>query len=412
MHRYDIKGRKLVVKEVSIFMHYMYIYNLARNDENLYFSTQFLESLGINGPLVTRVFVANLDYKVDEKKLLEVFKLAGKVLHVELGKDKDGKSRGFGVVEYDHPVESVQAISMLHNQQLYDRRMTVRLDRANEPDMPPKLPEGLKGIGMGLGAGGNRLLDVARNIPNVQANNPPVVNPISAPVLAAGAFGAGLNNVVPAQLASALSNTNAAALQASLAGAGLGANLTTSSLLNSSLTSELASNLNNFGGGVGSLSGLQASLAGGQGNNTFTPRGLSKLDNDIGFGGNNAFGGSNFGGGGRDFDGGFNRGDSDRVSGGGGGFSGNQGQSGGGNRQNSNGSRQMSDTILIGNLPPNTTWQMLRDKFQDAGEVKFAEMRGADMGMVRFASEWDAERAVTMMNRSRIDGRTIDVRLY
>jgi len=83
-----------------------------------------------------------LDYKVDEKKLLEVFKLAGKVLHVELGKDKDGKSRGFGVVEYDHPVESVQAISMLHNQQLYDRRMTVRLDRANEPDMPPKLPEG------------------------------------------------------------------------------------------------------------------------------------------------------------------------------------------------------------------------------------------------------------------------------
>lgn len=150
--------------------------------------------------------------------------------------------------------------------------------------------------------------------------------------------------------ASALSNTNAAALQASLAGAGLGANLTTSSLLNSSLTSELASNLNNFGGGVGSLSSLQASLAGGQGNNTFTPRGLSKLDNDMGFGGNNAFGGSSFGGGGRDFDGGFNRGDSDRVSGGGGGaFSGNQGQSGG-NRQNSNGSRQMSDTILIGNV--------------------------------------------------------------
>ena len=54
---------------------------------------------------------------------------------------------------------------------------------------------------MGLGAGGNRLTDVARNIPNVQPNNPPVqvVNPISAPVLATGAFGTGLNNV-PAQL--------------------------------------------------------------------------------------------------------------------------------------------------------------------------------------------------------------------
>jgi len=150
--------------------------------------------------------------------------------------------------------------------------------------------------------------------------------------------------------ASALSNTNAAALQASLAGAGLSANLTTSSLLNSSLTNELASNLNNFGGGVGGLSGLQASLAGGQGNNSFAPRGLSKLDNDIGFGNSN-FGGSNFGGGSRDFDGGFNRGDSDRVSGGGGGgFSGNQGQSGVSNRQNSNGSRPISDTILIANV--------------------------------------------------------------
>lgn len=148
--------------------------------------------------------------------------------------------------------------------------------------------------------------------------------------------------------ASALSNTNAAALQASLAG-GLGANLTTSSLLNSSLTNELASNLNSFGGGVGSLSGLQASLTGNQGNNSFAPRGLSKLDNDMGFGGNNAFGGSNFGSL-REFDGGFNRGDSDRVSGGGGGFSGNQNQSVGGNRQTSNGSRPLSDTILIGNV--------------------------------------------------------------
>lgn len=58
---------------------------------------------------------------------------------------------------------------------------------------------GLKGIGMGLGAGGNRLTDVARNLPSIQPPNPPVVNSISGPVLATGAFGTGLNNV-PAQL--------------------------------------------------------------------------------------------------------------------------------------------------------------------------------------------------------------------
>ncbi|XP_058795800.1 myelin expression factor 2 [Phymastichus coffea] len=450
MHRFDIKGRKLVVKEDYDVERDKYgRLSTGRNNErnrddrfrdqprlssvrqnisshtggsigggnggnsenkfgNTYgLSAQFLESLGISGPLVTRIFVANLDYKVDEKKLLEVFKLAGKVLHVELGKDKDGKSRGFGVVEYDHPVESVQAISMLHNQQLYDRRMTVRLDRANEPDMPPKLPEGLKGIGMGLGAGGNRLTDVARNLPSVQPANPPVVNPISGPVLATGAFGAGLNNVVPAQLATALTNSNAAALQASLA-TGLGANLATTSLLNNSLTNELASNLNSFGQGAASLASLQASLA--QSSNTFAPRGLSKLDNDVSFGNNNTFGNPTFGGN-RDFESSFNRNENERVSVGGATFSTNPHQAGN-NRQTTNGSRQMSDTILIGNLPPNTTWQVLRDKCQDIGEVKFAEMRGADVGMVRFASEWDAERAVSMMNRSRFDGRTLEVRLY
>jgi RNA recognition motif-containing protein len=56
-----------------------------------------------------------LDYKVDEKKLKEVFRLAGKVVSAELSLDKEGKSRGFGVVEYEHPVEAVQAICILFN---------------------------------------------------------------------------------------------------------------------------------------------------------------------------------------------------------------------------------------------------------------------------------------------------------
>lgn len=56
-----------------------------------------------------------------------------------------------------------------------------------------------------------------------------------------------------------------------------------------------------------------------------------------------------------------------------------------------------NDTFFSFQLPPNTTWQVLRDKCQDIGEVKFAEMRGTDLGMVRFASEWDAERAVCIL---------------
>lgn len=65
-------------------------------------------------------------------------------MDVELSVDKDGNSRGFAVVEYQHPVEAVQAISMLDHQMLFDRRMTVRMDKITKE----KLPDGLGGIGM------------------------------------------------------------------------------------------------------------------------------------------------------------------------------------------------------------------------------------------------------------------------
>lgn len=112
-----------------------------------------------------------MDYKVDAKKLKQVFKLAGKVVSLEVSLDKDGNSRGFGVVEFDHPVEAVQAISMFDRQTLFDRRMTVRLDRVPEKSEGIKLPEGLKGIGIGLGPNGEPLKNVKFNLPNVQ-NNP------------------------------------------------------------------------------------------------------------------------------------------------------------------------------------------------------------------------------------------------
>ena len=45
------------------------------------------------------VLLEQLDYSVDDIQLREVFKVAGKVMNVEISKDQEsGKSRGFGVV--------------------------------------------------------------------------------------------------------------------------------------------------------------------------------------------------------------------------------------------------------------------------------------------------------------------------
>lgn len=40
--------------------------------------------------------------------------MAGKVRNIDLAVDKDGNSRGFAVIEYDHPVEAVQVYKVLN----------------------------------------------------------------------------------------------------------------------------------------------------------------------------------------------------------------------------------------------------------------------------------------------------------
>ncbi|KAF4528842.1 hypothetical protein B566_EDAN014561, partial [Ephemera danica] len=431
-------------------------------------SPAFLESLGIKGPLVNRVFVANLDYKVDEKKLQEVFKLAGKVMSAELNKDKEGKSRGHGVVEYEHPVEAVQAISMLHHQMLFDRLLTVRMDRVNEKteNQPPKLPDGLRGIGMGLGEGGKALQDVSRSLPtnlqNAQMQNmgmaalqgtgmPGMPNQAPMGGLAGmgnlpGSVGMGFSGN-PAGMGG-LGGVMGSSLGSSLGGlgSGLGGGLGLgggSGGLGGMLGSSLGQGGNDLGlssgglgvgglggsgmgsGGLGasglgssglSAGGLGASGYGGNGSsglggmggsNAYMSGGLGSMSGSGSFmgaggvGGNSGFGmgGSNNAGqayGNRNFDmpNSFNAMDDREFRGG--------NFNNGPIKMEPNMDRKPpeSDTIVVRNLSQSVTWQMLRDKFREFGDVKFAEIRNKDTGLVRFSSAREAQRAVGLSTKS------------
>ena len=47
------------------------------------------------------------------------------------------------IIEYDHPLEAVQAVSMFNEQQLYDRIMAVKIDlkdESNDDGRSMKLP--------------------------------------------------------------------------------------------------------------------------------------------------------------------------------------------------------------------------------------------------------------------------------
>ena len=266
-----------------------------------------------------------LEYNVDKKKLKEVFRLAGRIIRVDLHTDKDGRSRGFAIVEYDHPVEAVQAISMFHNQVLNDRPMSVRIDRANET---LKLPEGLKGIGMGLGTNGEPLRDVARNLPSIVNNSQPsnpgagILGAVPNQALQMANALSGLNSVVSGSPFGNLSTSSSVLQAANLAGmGGLASNLLNNADL--SLASNLVSNplvqnssqlaaLGGSGGGSGSMGqGLTSNNSNSQSfsreNNSFSSqnsnfnqnpsyssgRGFQNYDSKGSSGGGFSFGGNN-----------------------------------------------------------------------------------------------------------------------
>ena len=52
------------------------------------------------------------------------------------------------------------------------------------------------------------------------------------------------------------------------------------------------------------------------------------------------------------------------------------------------------DSIIIRNLPMDCNWQVMREGFSHCGEIKFAEMKDRGSGIIRFANERDAERAI------------------
>ncbi|KAM3965441.1 uncharacterized protein ACR2FA_000275 [Aphomia sociella] len=131
-----------------------------RTNETYGLSMSFLESLDIKLPLTSRIFVANLPKEMNEAKLRELFGLAGQVVDVVMLKKTDTKV--MATIEFDHPVEAVQAISMFDGHEYMDRKLIVKKDRKQNA-YNRSLPANLKTIGPGLGPNGEPLRGV-RNV--------------------------------------------------------------------------------------------------------------------------------------------------------------------------------------------------------------------------------------------------------
>ncbi len=76
----------------------------------------------------------------------------------------------------------------------------------------------------------------------------------------------------------------------------------------------------------------------------------------------------------------------------------------------------MAKKLYVGNLSYNTTGDMLKDTFSQAGTVESATVisdkfsgRSKGFGFVEMSSDDEATKAIEMFNGKEIDGRTVTV---
>lgn len=103
------------------------------------------------------LFVGRLAYEVTERKLLREMETYGPVKDLKLVKDKDGKSRGYAFVEYEHEEDMKRAFRAADAMRIEGREIVVDVERGHT--VPNWLPRRLGG-----GLGGTRYVDTCTTI--------------------------------------------------------------------------------------------------------------------------------------------------------------------------------------------------------------------------------------------------------
>ena len=81
------------------------------------------------------IYVGNLDYRVDDQDLVEVFEDYGTVNQTKVITDRDsGRSKGFGFVTMDSKAEAQNAIEELNGATYEERRIVVNEAKPKKSD--------------------------------------------------------------------------------------------------------------------------------------------------------------------------------------------------------------------------------------------------------------------------------------
>ncbi|RVE43614.1 hypothetical protein evm_011734 [Chilo suppressalis] len=388
----DMKPKKKIVKTTTI--------SSDQNTNETYgLSMNFLNSLGIKPPLINKIFVGNLSPQVDKEKLREVFGFAGTVTSVYLITTSTQKAelmKRSAKIEFDHPVEAVQAVSMFHQQELYGRGMVVQMDQ--HPHMQ-SLPDGLASLGPGLGPNGEPLKGIrhlveiqplkqlmSQELAELKARKSHEMAQTQANLLNANSsslLGNPLHNIMtPLNVNTMNMNPlNSASSIFGITPAGLSqsqANIQSwQGLLQQHMGGDLAT----------TLAALQTHNVNNKAVSGFAqpilPMGQNRPNTQTSTSNN-----------GTSFDSVLDDRQIKPIE------------------DKERNAMTSSDMLVFNNLPPSVTVQALNNKMREIGEIVFAEITGQGRAIVRFRSNDDADRCVKIFDRSKVDGQTIEVKFF
>jgi RNA recognition motif-containing protein len=81
---------------------------------------------------MTNIFVGNLSFGLTEDAVRFLFEQHGSIERVNIIKDRQGRSKGFGFVEMTSADEAQRAIATLHGKEIQGRPLTVNDARPRE----------------------------------------------------------------------------------------------------------------------------------------------------------------------------------------------------------------------------------------------------------------------------------------
>ena len=82
------------------------------------------------------IYIGNINYKMQENDIMQLFSDYGNVTSVKIIRDKKtGRSKGYGFIEMDNSDCAVRAVDELHRHEVLNRKLVVSVAKQSQVEI-------------------------------------------------------------------------------------------------------------------------------------------------------------------------------------------------------------------------------------------------------------------------------------